>query len=312
MRTLSRTTLRGASGIAVCSLVLVVGPAQLAGAVSVKAGVAAVATTGVNIRSAPSTSARILGGLERGQRVTAVGQTSGAWVKVRFDKTTAYVSGSYLNTTGKNAPAAPTRITTTGSKITTASLNVRSGASLSSSVVGTLSEGTRLTLTGALSGTFAQTVYRGEKRWVSMQYVARLGQVSSSPVITPTPTPTVPVGGAAKGQKAVAFAKSQLGKPYKFGATGPKSYDCSGLVQAAWKSVGVSIPRTTQQQFKAGKRITKSELRAGDLVFFYSSSPSHVAMYVGNGQVIHSPRPGKTVSYIKMSYMPYSGAVRPG
>ncbi|SDS12084.1 C40 family peptidase [Microlunatus soli] len=119
--------------------------------------------------------------------------------------------------------------------------------------------------------------------------------------------------GSSKGAEVVAFAKAQIGKPYVFSATGPNAYDCSGLTLAAWKSVGVQLSRTSQSQINDGTRVSKSDLQPGDLVFFYSSTaPSHVGIYVGNGSIIHAPRPGKSVEYIKMSYMPFSGAVRPG
>jgi cell wall-associated NlpC family hydrolase len=117
---------------------------------------------------------------------------------------------------------------------------------------------------------------------------------------------------SSKGQIALAYAKKQLGKPYVWGATGPRSFDCSGLTSSAWRAAGVSIPRVSRAQSTgAGRAISKSELRPGDLVFFYSPV-SHVAMYVGNGVVIHAPRPGKSVTYTEMSHMPYAGARRPG
>jgi peptidoglycan DL-endopeptidase CwlO len=119
------------------------------------------------------------------------------------------------------------------------------------------------------------------------------------------------VQGSSKGAIALAFAERQLGKPYQFGASGPGAYDCSGLTSSAWRAAGISIPRTAQAQSGSGQVVAKSDLRPGDLVFFYSPV-SHVALYVGNGIVIHAPRPGKTVTYIKMSYMPYAGARRPG
>lgn len=119
--------------------------------------------------------------------------------------------------------------------------------------------------------------------------------------------------GSSKGAKVVSFAKAQIGKPYVFSATGPSAYDCSGLTVAAWKSVGVQLSRTSQSQIHDGTSVSKSDLQPGDLVFFYSSTaPSHVGIYAGNGSIIHAPRPGKSVEYIKMSYMPFSGAVRPG
>ena len=80
---------------------------------------------------------------------------------------------------------------------------------------------------------------------------------------------------------------------------------------AAWRSVGVSLPRTSAAQYGVGRAVAKSDLRPGDLVFFYRPI-SHVSMYVGNGMIIDAPRPGKTVRYLKMSYMPYTGARRPG
>jgi cell wall-associated NlpC family hydrolase len=120
------------------------------------------------------------------------------------------------------------------------------------------------------------------------------------------------VSSSGKGAVAVAFAKSQIGKPYVFGATGPGSYDCSGLTSAAWREAGVSIPRNSRAQSTgAGRAVSRSELKPGDLIFFYSPV-SHVGIYVGNGIMVHAPRPGKSVSYSKITTMPYVGARRPG
>ena len=128
----------------------------------------------------------------------------------------------------------------------------------------------------------------------------------------PKPDPTRrPATGSSKGAKALAYAKAQLGEPYVRNAAGPSSWDCSGLTMMAWGSVGVSLPHSSRQQFGRGRPVAKSDLQSGDLVFFYSDI-SHVGVYAGNGQVIHAPRPGKSVEYIKMSYMPYAGARRPG
>ena len=115
----------------------------------------------------------------------------------------------------------------------------------------------------------------------------------------------------SRGARALAFARAQLGKPYRYASSGPDAYDCSGLTYAAWKSVGVSLPRSSRSQYGVGSYVSKSNLQPGDLVFFYSPI-SHVALYAGNGTVLHAPRPGKVVQYIKMSYMPYAGAKRPG
>ncbi|MCD7443890.1 C40 family peptidase [Streptomyces lincolnensis] len=108
---------------------------------------------------------------------------------------------------------------------------------------------------------------------------------------------------------AVSYAYSKLGSPYVWGATGPDAFDCSGLIQAAYRSAGVSLPRTTYAQIGAGQRVSRSELLPGDLVFFYSGI-SHVGLYVGNGRMVHAPNPSAPVRVAPISEMPFAGATR--
>ncbi|WP_328449110.1 NlpC/P60 family protein [Streptomyces sp. NBC_00386] len=108
---------------------------------------------------------------------------------------------------------------------------------------------------------------------------------------------------------AVAYAYAKLGSPYVWGATGPNAFDCSGLAQAAYRSAGVSLPRTTYSQINAGRRVALSELQPGDLVFFYSGI-THVGIYVGNGQMIHAPNPSAPVRVAPITEMPFAGATR--
>ncbi|MGW1727143.1 NlpC/P60 family protein [Streptomyces sp. NPDC002306] len=103
--------------------------------------------------------------------------------------------------------------------------------------------------------------------------------------------------------KALAFARAQIGKPYVWGATGPGSYDCSGLTQAAWKAAGVTLPRTTYDQVNAGTTVPLSAARPGDLVFFYDDV-SHVGIYLGDGMMIHAPKPG---AYVREESIYYDG-----
>ncbi|MEU9120306.1 NlpC/P60 family protein [Streptomyces sp. NPDC048506] len=114
----------------------------------------------------------------------------------------------------------------------------------------------------------------------------------------------------SRAARAVSFAYAALGKPYVWGATGPSAYDCSGLTQAAWKSGGVSLPRTTYTQISSGPRIDRSQLAPGDLVFFYSGI-SHVGLYIGDGKMIHAPHPGAPVRIAPIDQMPFAGATRP-
>ncbi len=114
---------------------------------------------------------------------------------------------------------------------------------------------------------------------------------------------------ASKAAKAVSFARKQLGKPYIYGASGPRGYDCSGLTSSAWRSAGKSLPRTSYAQLGGLKRVSKSNLRPGDIVGFYSGG--HVGIYVGGGQVIHASRPGRPIAKVNVSSMPFYTAVRP-
>lgn len=116
-------------------------------------------------------------------------------------------------------------------------------------------------------------------------------------------TPATDSSYAAKAGKAVAFARAQIGKPYVWGATGPGSYDCSGLTQAVWKAAGVTLPRTTYDQVNAGTTVPLSAIEPGDLVFFYGDV-SHVGLYVGNGMMIHAPKPG---AYVREESIFYGG-----
>ena len=121
--------------------------------------------------------------------------------------------------------------------------------------------------------------------------------------------PAVYTGGAAG--VAVKTACAQIGKPYVWGADGPGSFDCSGLTQYAWKAAGVSLTHFTGAQWKEGTAVSRSELRPGDLVFFYSDL-HHVGMYVGNGLMVHASRSGVPVKMARMDGRLYMGARRPG
>ncbi|MFD9434952.1 NlpC/P60 family protein [Streptomyces sp. NPDC060002] len=108
---------------------------------------------------------------------------------------------------------------------------------------------------------------------------------------------------ATKAEKALAFARAQIGKPYVWGAMGPGSYDCSGLTQAAWKAAGVTLPRTTYDQVNAGTTVSVADARPGDLIFFYDDV-RHVGVYIGNGMMIHAPKPG---AYVREEPVFYDG-----
>lgn len=180
---------------------------------------------------------------------------------------------------------------------------------------------TKITLNGTYSASTVSAVkaaqkVRGQKQtgaatralWQSLQ-TGRVATASEAAKLAKKKATAS--SSSSKGAKAVAFAKKQLGDSYRYGATGPNSWDCSGLTGGAWKAAGVKLPRTSQAQYKVGKKISKSALKPGDLVFFYPGI-THVGIYVGGGKIIHASRPSKPVEYSKVSYMPFKGARRPG
>jgi cell wall-associated NlpC family hydrolase len=111
-------------------------------------------------------------------------------------------------------------------------------------------------------------------------------------------------------QTAVNTALAQVGDRYVYGATGLNSFDCSGLTSFSYKAAGISLPRTSKAQSTFGTPVSKGNLQPGDLVFFYSPV-SHVAMYIGNGQIVHALNSSKPVQVMKLDSMPsYAGARR--
>ncbi|MEU8249830.1 NlpC/P60 family protein [Nonomuraea sp. NPDC048916] len=120
---------------------------------------------------------------------------------------------------------------------------------------------------------------------------------------------SLPIAGSGKAAEAARWALTQQLKPYVWGAEGPSSYDCSGLVMAAYQQVGISLPHYTGSQWTAGRHISKEELRPGDLVFFYTDL-HHVGIYLGGGMMVHAPRTGDVVRIASIARRPFAGAVR--
>ncbi|MFD1813116.1 C40 family peptidase [Rhodococcus gannanensis] len=119
----------------------------------------------------------------------------------------------------------------------------------------------------------------------------------------PAPAPVV-----TNGQRALDAALSKLGSPYVWGATGPNSFDCSGLVQWAYRQVGVSVPRTTYDQVRSGTSVARDGLLPGDVVLF--AGAEHVGLYAGDGMIVHAPTAGQPVKKSPVDSMPFFAARR--
>jgi cell wall-associated NlpC family hydrolase len=134
------------------------------------------------------------------------------------------------------------------------------------------------------------------------------------PAAAEAPAPSAAAAPAASGVAGtvVATAMAQRGKPYVWAASGPGSYDCSGLTQYAFKAAGISLPHSSRMQSQMGAAVSRSALQPGDLVFFYSPV-SHVGIYIGNGQMVHAPTSGDVVKVASIDSMGgYAGARRIG
>ena len=163
--------------------------------------------------------------------------------------------------------------------------------------------------TASLNDTLAGTDVLGRGRTGSGKTLA-----FSLPVVTRLATSAAqaaaPAAQAAAARSgAMATAMAQLGKPYRWGATGPSAFDCSGLVSYAFDKAGKDLPRTSRAQAQVGTKVSKSNLKPGDLVFFYSPV-SHVGIYIGDGQIVHASTSGQPVKISDIDRMPFNSARR--
>ncbi|GAA2766558.1 hypothetical protein GCM10010103_55990 [Streptomyces paradoxus] len=134
-----------------------------------------------------------------------------------------------------------------------------------------------------------------------------------TPVAGGEPWLTPVAGHSTQAERVIAFARAQIGLPCVWGAVGPGSYDAAGLTQAAWKTVGVTLPRTTQAQWTAGVQVSLADVQVGDLVFFHDD-PGHVGIWSGDGMMIHAPGPGALIREESVFFAGQSaikGAIRP-
>ena len=248
------------------------------------------ASVGLNVRSGAGTSYSKLGKLEYKEKVTVL-STSNGWSKINYNGKTGYVDSSYLKSTLQDSTNDNTNNETTGTTKyvnTTSGLNVRSGAGTSYSKLGKLEYKEKVTVLSTSNG------------WSKINYNGKTGYVDSSYLQSTVPgsngnnannnNNTV----STKANEVIAYAKTLLGKPYVWGAQGPNSFDCSGFTYYVFKNkAGIVLPRTSSAQSKYGTYVSKSNLKAGDLVFFDTNGAndgnvSHVGMYIGNGQMIHA------------------------
>jgi|GEM_PF-414174 len=291
------------------------------------------ATEGVNIREAASSDADIIGALNKGDSVTCV-STSGDWSCIQINGVTGYVKSEYLTSekpaaaeteketakeTAKETKAETTAQTeketqaeTDGSTVVkelnetvyaTSGVNVRKSASKDSAKLGSLAEGESVTRTGKTANGWSRVSVNGTTGYVNSNYLT-----TEKPVVTTSSSTTAVSSGdsSSLGSQIASFAQRYLGNPYVYGGNSlTNGVDCSGFTQQVYLHFGYSIPRTADSQAGVGTAVSvsTSTLQPGDLLFYGSSSYiGHVAIYIGNGEVIHASTPTKGIIITKYNY----------
>lgn len=209
-------------------------------------------------------------------------------------------------------------------RVTATAANLRSGPSTKHKRLAQLKQGTILKLLASQTSWHQVSTSAGVTGWIAAKLVAshRVGLQDSDPVAQPAPNTTLPDNaGTEWGRNVAQIALGLVGRAYRYGAAGPRAFDCSGLTMFVYAQAGVAIPHSSKAQYRlGGQRIPNmADLQPGDLVFFANTAGrgiSHTAIYVGGGKMVtaNSPRQGVQLSRITDSYWRahWAGGLRVG
>lgn len=292
---------------------------------TIRTHIGIVDASSLRLRSKPSTSSATLDTAPRGEIVVVSGKT-GSWYKVTYDLTEGYMHESYLDLfTQKNVELGYGRVNAN-------KVNIRSGPGTTYKAVDQANSGNKAYIIG-FNNQWYKVIIGSQIGYIRSDYLDLTEIPYENQASTKTPkffvdgqsTGVTPNAGALNGttaapttlrQKIVATAKKYIGTPYVWGGTSSTGFDCSGFTQFVMKAAGVTIPRTTTEQYKIGSYVEKNALQPGDLVFLqntYRAGISHVGIYIGDGKMIHaSSSKGVTTSSLSSSYyvQHYYGARR--
>jgi len=241
-------------------------------------GAANINGTGVRIRSGPDTTHSILTHVNTGDIVVVVERTNSEWYKVNFHGTIGYISVPFLDNSREAA-----NFKASGS-IAGSGVNMRARPNTTSDVLGQYDSGTVMTVIGINEG------------WYKVEYGSLVGYVRSDFMTLNSSGATAAAAPRSKGQLMVDYALGYIGSKYVWGGSSPAGFDCSGFVTYVTKQFGISVSRSSSGQYaNDGRHVNKSDLTAGDLVFFSNNggrSVTHVGIYIGNNKFVHSSGAG--------------------
>ena len=278
-------------------------------------GAATVAGQSLNLRTGPSTSHTVITQLNEGDIVVILERTNSEWFSINYHGVVGYVNVPFLRDilVAENFNAQ--------GRITGDWVNMRTTPAVSSDQLGTYSSGTVMTVIGINNGWY-KVKYDGKTGYVRSDYMDIISGQSAAISATPAAAAassssssapsmsnySTPPANLTMGQQVVDFAMGYLGSRYVHGGASPSGFDCSGFVTYIYKSFGYSISRTATSQYNSnGVLVSKSDLSAGDLVFFSSnggSSITHVGLYIGDSEFIHASTPssGVVISRLDSTY----------
>lgn len=262
-------------------------------------GLANVESGNLNVRETPSTAGKLVGKLPK-DAACEILETADGWAHITSGEVEGYVSTDYL-LSGPEARLKAKDLVKTVARVTTNGVNVRDGASLESAVLTQVPEGEELEYVET-SGEWVKVSIDGEDAYISADYVSVEAKLGTAITMTEL---LYGMGVSDVRVDLVEYAKQFLGNPYVWGGTSlTKGADCSGFVLSVFKKYGITLSHSSRAQANEGTKISASELKPGDLVFYANSSGTinHVAIYIGGGQVIHASSPKSGIKISKYNY----------